>query len=443
MAGYDTDAIQELTWQDVCEEIKNINKPLYDIIERVAPSSRMRFIKVRYQFGDLIVDNGVFQVPGARGELVPLTDPSVPSSLAAHLSYSAIPLGIILGKTIEIFIDLEHEIIPLNAMVKGMLFGVFELLDAMANDFSHPPWSVAAGVRSAFLLPRISEKSRHLKLCRKFNVPNTVPKTLQEQWPIFYSLSRMSEVKRDWQCEILFLSSEWFSQPKSAPDWLQLQNYLYFHSWRQAQFARDSVSLGLIWKKFATILAERSLRPRPYLADTVKNIIAIARGAAPAFIPADDSQDALPSKWIQQVYVEGYGIKDYLPTIMHLSNVRFEKPGGAVYYSLSYPILLAGAESGRVATAIMTDIRDLKLLLQTLEQAIFSKDIMINYNPLYNVSFEYYHTEHDHFEELQPSNLLAEVEPRFLNDLSAYPDRVFCSSSTFLRGCVRICVKNT
>ncbi len=429
-------AIQVYQWQEICREVAQINMPLFEIIESMAPEVRARCIKISYHYGDLIINNGVFHVPVASGKTIPLSSPEVPQWLRKSLSYCEVPLGLLLNKHIEVYVDMEESITPLNSMIKGQLIGLFEVLDAFDFAVTKPFWSVSAGIRSAFLLPKISERNRHMKLSRKFSIPNHTPTSYHDHWLIFQGLANVDEVKAQWKCEVLFFTNEWFEYPKDDPSGLKFLNFLYGRSWQQARFARDTVSLGLMWKRFTMLLDQKGLKPRPYLADTVKNMIAIAKGAAPAFVPSSDSEDPLPAQWIKEVYVDLYGLKEYLPTIMHLSNLK-QSNNPAVYYSLSHPILLAGSESGRQGTAIMTDLRDLKLLLDTLKNSFATEEFHQIHNTLEGIQFDFYHTELDNFQDIQPVEDLIQEDTRFSQDTSYFPDRTICLSSPFLRGCVR------
>ncbi|NEU34928.1 hypothetical protein GN156_30175, partial [bacterium LRH843] len=88
---------------------------------------------------------------------------------------------------------------------------------------------------------------------------------------------------------------------------------------------------------FSVIQNSRNLKPNPYLLDTAKHLFAIALGEVPGYAPQLDDEQ-LPLRVLQQAYVESYGMKKYVPTILAPVNFSLEtKSFPAVYYSLSYP----------------------------------------------------------------------------------------------------------
>ena len=116
--------IQEVLWQDIRSQVREVNSELADIIDQLNPDKRYPFIRADYKFGDLIVEKGVLNLP-IENNLV--SHNRLPYDLRELLAYSKIPLGLLLNKTSEIFVNEEERVIPLITIEPGDFFGTFEV----------------------------------------------------------------------------------------------------------------------------------------------------------------------------------------------------------------------------------------------------------------------------------------------------------------------------
>ena len=69
-----TPFIQQLTWAEAREDVKRADQALAKIIDEISPDKNYSLFKVTYSFGDLVVKDGLLQLPQGKGHLRPLTD---------------------------------------------------------------------------------------------------------------------------------------------------------------------------------------------------------------------------------------------------------------------------------------------------------------------------------------------------------------------------------
>ena len=285
---------KEVGWDEVKDQVKLYNSAIHAAIEKASPKSDFKLFSARFLFGDLIVDRGILNLPIAN-ELLSIADPTFPAVVKEELGYSRIPLFLILNKSAEVFVATSDRAIPLDIFKPGNILGLFETLDAFFNVSANPIWSVSAGARNLFMLPKISEASGLKKLRSQFNLPSNMDLTkLEEHWQTFAAIANSPQLNTDWCCEVLFFTKQWLSQ-KGNPVWHSFYEEIYKQTWTQAQFAISKMVIDLNWQYFADAIAARRLKPPTYIADQVKHLLAIAVGVYPAFIPANN-EDAAPIK---------------------------------------------------------------------------------------------------------------------------------------------------
>lgn len=425
-----------LKWEDVRTSVKKVNPELAEIIDRINPDKRYPLIKASYRFGDLIVKDGVTQLPDKNGTLLPLTDPSIRKNIKEQLSYSAIPLFLTLKNANEVFINSASRAIPLNMFYPGSLLGLFESLDYMFGRASTSKWCVSAGGRNLFTLPKINEISGFKRLKIAYDLDSKIqPRYLTDHWKIFHAITNHKNFEQPWHNEVIFFTKGWFTHQKDWA-WYSFKDYLCRNAWAQAQFAISKVSLNLAWEHFADAISSRNLRPTPYIADQVKHIMLMAAGRSVGFKSADDSNQVAPTTGLQKAIIETYQLKKYYPTIMHISSI--EKDSNLpIYYSLSYPTLLEGSPQNKTpGSTIMLDLREIKQLIDTI-RPVFHDHAKVDDNAFDNVKFDYFHVENDKYGEILQSDNVLKLNNSLFNENQS-KGKEFCATSQFWRGCVMI-----
>lgn len=418
--------IKKIYWNEVSETVQQLNQELASICAQLEPNHDYYLYEITYPYGSCIVDKGVFNLPKTDGTLIPISDKQVPKEMKNDLDYCKIPLSLLINNDSEVFIDATDRIVPLNFFSPGELFGVFESISALNGTITDPIWSVTAGARSVFFLPKISNKLSHGRIKKTYGILHSAPHSLLEQWSVFKEIySKVGSVKT-WNTKILVFPRKWVNSDSVEISWLKLQKYLFKIGWDQAQILRDSVHFGLLWASFSKIISNKALKPSPYIVDTLKHIISIANGSGVGFKPATD-ESALPVKALQEVYVNCYQLDHYIPTIMQPCKLNCVE-NDILYYSLAFPTTLESSPIIKNAPSIIEDEREIRMLLN-----IFMKEIKSDKTIQYNL----FHTNVDKFGEISNSKEIIVRDSRF----GAYKQsssRKFCATSTFFRGCIQI-----
>ncbi len=115
----------EVTWEFIREEVAATNHELYEVIELLSPDKKLTLFKARYPFGAHIIDNGILNLPHKSGKVIPLKTAEVEKKIKDKLSYSPIPLALLMNKASEVFVKNGEHIIPLKLLPPGNLFGLF------------------------------------------------------------------------------------------------------------------------------------------------------------------------------------------------------------------------------------------------------------------------------------------------------------------------------
>jgi hypothetical protein len=435
--------IEEVLWQDVRNEVARTCKTLADIIDNISPSKEYTLFKVRYPFGTKILENTLFYLPDKYKTSLPITDTKIPHDIRNKLSYSLFPLGIVVKNSIEVFRELNDKVFPIAFYGKGLDLGIWEYYNWTT------PYTVTAGARSLYMLPKISEASSHKRLKKEFGVTAPPPKRMYDHWQVFTQIANSNNFSTQWYCEIIFLTGKWVESIKNNKSWLELKSYIDSKGWQHSGYTRIKSILDIAWEIFARSLNDKELRVDPYVIDTLKHLVFIGSNAIPGSAPYTGDVEAGPLKDIQIIYENpsGYGLKDYIPTIMqpkYLSQIS-PKP---VYYSMQAPTLLQSTPRTRKVTSVIDNIREENDLLNHFlsnNNDDWSKSKIANISfceILNNLTFEYFHSNMFAYGNLiRPTTEMPEKDPSLMYNPNNKKNRVFATNSTFLRGCVKIATK--
>lgn len=422
--------VQEVLWYDVRDEVNKINSSLANICDMITPDRKFPLYRIKYSYGAKIVDNGCFNLPLLNGQIVHLNDARVPDNLKEQLSYCHIPLSLILSNDVEVFIDTKNRTIPLNFFKAGELFGVFESVATLVGTTLQPRWSVTAGARSVFMLPKISDKVGHGRLKKELGISCEAPNNLREQWHVFTQIANSGNMQDNWYNEILVFGKTWFDSECKDFNWFKFQQYLFKINWIQSKLLMDTAEFGMIWEDFSETIAKHGFKPRMYIIDTIKYLTTVVAGSGVAFIPSTNESSA-PISLIQQVYIEVYGLKNYIPTIMQSAKLNHSVK---LYYSLAYPTTLESSPITRSVPSIIDDQRQVRLLLNLLMQRVGDSNKYVKNN----IKYAFFHSDFDKYGEIADSGLLPLHDDRFNFSLFETQNNIFCNTATFFRGCITL-----
>lgn len=432
---------ESFTWPEIRSLVHEVNPELAQIVDSIGPDDSYKLYRADYPFGATIANLGQLHIPNGLGRVVRLSDNTIDKAIRADLNYNPVPVALNLHHNAEVYVIHDSRFVPLKVFTPGEIFGVWELLDPPTFKLQAQNWSFSAGARSLFMVPKITESTSHAKLRQKYSLRPFTPKGLLDHQQIFSTIANHPNFSESWQNSILFFGRNWVSHLSDPPEspWYKLNYFWLRQAWLQSLNWRNQLSFELIWQSLAQQVEQRNLKPRRYIIDTVKHLITVGTGTAPAFAPAIDNQSA-PVQGLQSVYVNDYHLKNYLPTIMEPRHLNTNKPGDQVYYSLQSPTLLTYSSHHINTRSILQDLRDLKFLIDILMEKLESDKAPI-LALVKNLNFEFFHSEVDTYGEILSSNDMVDGDPQLSYTQDDYPDRRFAETGPFVRGCIRLSIR--
>jgi hypothetical protein len=432
---------REGTWLDFREDVQKSDPELFRLLEAIEPNKKYKLIKAKYLYGEKITDFGTICVPNKDGKLVRLDDRSVAPELYEKLSYCPTPLILQLTNASEVFVELEERIVPLNVFSPGDLYGLYEILVPFTGCPAVPCWSITSGGRSVFLAAKIADSIGHNNLRTEFkNVPRQPPKRILDQWQTIKAIANSETLSNPWSSEILIFTRDWFNKErKDDINWLNLYIYLYKKAWLQSRSNRVQVEYSIMWESFAKAVCKRNLKPNSYIVDTTKHLLLLTTGTTPGFSVADPTDEKLlPIKLVENAYKNVYGLNQIAAIIMQPQILAAGSNSKPIYYSMAYATLLHGTPSIRKTSNILSEVREVKTLMLTLESVLQSRNEKI-YETIKNIKLEYFHSDDDYFGDIQNSQIIAETDSLIASALdSRFKNQKFPAYGPFFRGCIRI-----
>ncbi len=435
------------TWQEVREEILRLNAPLVEIVDRIAPGDEIKMYRVKYRYGDKILDKGRFYLPDINGGFVELSESLEPKTLAEDIGYNLYtnPVMIPLQNTMELYIEVEGRVVPFAVVQPGNVFGLSRILDEIdSNHLSHTSkslWDMTAGARSVFMLPKISDNMAHTRLLKHFGFNIEKPRELIDHWQVFKQLAKARDFIEPWEFEVLLLPKQWFEH-LNDPAWRELKIFFL-------QKNRQSHSFWLnvaAWQMtFSRIQHLKHIKASPHMIDTVRHLFVIASGVAPGFRPAIESSMA-PVKGIQAAYIDYYDIA-YKPIIMapYMLDITDHQ---AAYYSLQYPTSIEYSPKSSGGTSTINDLDELTTLMRKYLSQLVNPDLNLENTILERLGkclrVEYFHTNPNQYESILSADNIAAEDADF-NKLLYETDRPldFARNSSFVKGCIKLQFDNS
>ncbi|MBI3476588.1 MAG: hypothetical protein HY010_12720 [Acidobacteria bacterium] len=347
-------AVSKLSFSDLQKRLKvvpNASRIVSALEKFIGPkqpeASEPLFFEAEYEYGDLIVDNGVFVPPcGADANNCEQC-----LDLKNRVSYSSVPLSLVLNQCVEVFtdrspklVDNRNKLVPLKIIESAELFGTFETLDYfLAQCTTKPPWSVSAGSRSVWILAPLNDNRLPSFLSETTGADVYWDRT-EPQWKLIKSSMKTSP----WKTSIILFSRSFIETVKKnrtqANSFFKL---LLETGWLQsAPFRHSTVEHAELRTWFLEGPA-RSI-PAPlgelYQFATVCHILSIARGDIPAFQPAGSAKTvAGPFIAFEKALYEALSllkpktpdIARYFPVVLQPGHLT--SGGASGYYSFRCP----------------------------------------------------------------------------------------------------------
>lgn len=432
--------IEKLTWNQIRDEVKIVNPELTNLIDEFDPNEDYTIYKVKYSWGQHLLEKGMLYLPNSENKLVRIDDSSLDPKITSDLFYNSnMPVGMVLKNSAELYINVLDRIVPWVFLKEASLFGLWIGLEGENHPSNHHAKSsnIVAGSRSTLFLPKISDIGSFKRLKKTFNLQCDPPTNLTDQWPLMYQLSLHSDFGQKWQTEVIYFSSKWLECINNI-HWKLFRNYLLEIAWRGTNYLRNQVIFDII---FSCALAEKNLKPNPFLSDTVKHIFAISQAGYPGYEIAIDNS-IVPLDSFQQIFTNIYDLK-YKPTML-VPGYMSQKIKKSLYYSLEIPTLMNFSPKARQMANKLDDLREIKHIIERVQDYIrvdFSKkQISSKSVPLYllanAINFNFYHTTPDVHNEIRQASEIQQNDEHMHIENGKCQNKLFCDTSPFLRGCI-------
>ena len=430
--------VEELSWDDAYPLIKGVLPSLSQVMESY-DNDDLKFYKARYYFGAKIFNAGKCYLPLKNGDSVDFNSELLPDSLVKNLSYDEKredPLGILLSKTSELYLETGSRIMSHSVVNPGYVFGIPRAIDP--DDSVHMPsrssltWNFNSGARAIFFLNRITAKSKHEKLLKELKIKAVVPESTEEQWTVFVEIAKSLEFP--WYSEVLFFSREFVQRIRKAESF-QLANYLMmlhrgsYNVWHNTALIWNAVFSEIEQKKHLTHYSMYSIF-------TARQLFLIAANSAIGFKPAMTDSSA-PYSAIKDTYGKIYGFKeDGQSDVMMEPGVLDTTKTDSIYYSINNPMLAEYTPDTFKGKSLISLLEEVFCIVKAYQDNIISEHSQVE--SLYKVAkttiFSFYHGNSDDgvCKDIQDSSLLAHEDERFTSS------GVFPETSAFFKGCIKI-----
>ncbi len=429
--------IEIINWEEARKAVKAAEPELADIIDNWPV--RHSFIRVRYNYGDKVLKGGILHLTNKEGISHPIHSATISEEIKEQLSYSNMPLGIITAGSNEVFSETGERVIPVAFFKPGAIMGLWESLEENASYFPKQIWDVSAGARSIFMLPSISQRVPHEQLKKHYGVKRSAPSTLYDHHQVFTQIIQSQNFKQAWTHEILFLRKDWLTPNNNDIGWLRFNNYLLKKAWKLSGHSRNKITFDRIWLLFSQELEAKGIKVNPQLIIILKQIIATAIGAAPGFRPIVKTDVAAPAAMLQKIYLNTYGLKNYIPTIMALDYFSPYESNEPIYYSLQVQTQIEPIYKSKNT---LGEIREIKMVLEyfvelALEGKLKVVDTLMEW-VVNNVQFDFYHPDTARHDDIHNSKYLPSRDKALIEVRGAKRGRKFAHASPLAKGCVQI-----
>lgn len=431
-------------WEDIRDRVAAVEPEFAKIVDSLNLGKDYPVYLAYYHYGDYISDSQDVFLPAVNGSAYSLKSSSASSEVLKHLGYGigALPLGMVLEKGLEFFIDIKQQLTaPWMICYPGTLFSIYGALNG-CDYYSYVPsnrvLSCTAGARSVCMIANISSEMQHDYLKREYKLRLPAPRSFYEHWGLFKAIANSTVICPDWKVCVLYFSEKWLRSIKQLSSWKKLKLYIHEKAWEKQAYERNFIYYYTI---SCMIQKKRNLKPNPYVMDTVRHLLAMAAGAVPGYVPTTD-ENLLPLSLIQNAYVQAFGLKNQVPTVVSPKNFSFisqdELP---VYYSLQNPSTVIFSPKSRRTATMLYNLREIEYITSIFVNDLCKKDIVFE-TVMKNVDFHFFHYEKAEDDVILTSSQIAHGDPRFVFSYPKVDNPIFPQDAKFIRGCIRVSRKN-
>ncbi|HAU2339763.1 TPA: hypothetical protein NHL35_000837 [Legionella pneumophila] len=434
------EGVVQTYWTEVRNKFEKADPYLSKLIDNVSPD-KLPIYLLYFPYGMLKGDTKSSYMPLLDGGYIKLSDTGVDKKIVNDLGYGmySSPLGMVLDKFIEYFIEFDDKVFTYYISGPGTIFNTGMLLKNK-NSRNYSPNGVlkaTAGARTAFMLPSINSHNGINKLSKLVNQDLTTPRNHNDHFELFKAINQHDN--SNWKVCLAYFSEKWVKHLLTDPAWVEIKNYMLEAKNKNDSFSVNSAYYDIFYSKAQK---DRNLRTSsPYLTNTAIHLIKIALGEHPGYVPATTA-NFLPIESIQKFISESFQLKR-TPTIMVPHSLVYEKEKEPVYYSLQNPTTPHFLTKKNEKVTANQEIDIIYRILNKFIEEMSKQDSLLAGTVFSDISdhirFNYFHNYPPKDSNLiNNSRQLSKLDPRF--NFSSYKngESEFCFEGQFLRGCIQI-----
>ncbi|MBI3232861.1 MAG: hypothetical protein HYZ42_02275, partial [Bacteroidetes bacterium] len=234
-----------------------------------------------------------------------------------------------------------------------------------------------------------------------------------------------------------FFSDAWLFKQQDNILWSKFNRYLHSQAWIESAYLRNKTVLNLLWEILASSLISQNLKLKPYLMQIIKQLTAISYGFASGYKQAGKNYVAAPIAAIEDAYVKVYDLKEYLPIIMHASNLSGKTQQSTYYYSLSAETLHEGSFTSAQPPRVISRLRQTKQLMEAINAYVATNPLLQAYQED-EISYHYFHIIEEKDTNIKSTKDMPAFDPCIIETFHSYEGRVFPAASPFMLGSISI-----
>lgn len=418
------------SWHEISPLLADINPRLFSIINGLQ-ADNLQFIEGRLPYGEALVECGQLNISEEE------------SWVFEHLTHDwdTMPLGIVSEGCFEFQLANQNQAIPFASKQSGDLIGSRFAFDShIINGLCQ----VYAGAKSMLLLSKVTNKTllKRLKFIHHTDFP--APEKFQDHGPMFKALVKSPKTCSSWRAKVIFLTDRAYQLLAQNIEFHHMLLEDYLNNMPQTVRSRAN---RIIWAEAISKMREENILTNsalqdPQIIDTIWQIVEVATGYSPGYVPATSSQCG-PVQDILHIFSHDYKIRNKIPTLLHLAYHRLnsQRP---IYYSLAKPNFTLEAPKLGYRRKTVVDLLSIERGLKWFQRYIcqtFADDKL-------NTSLLYQAMAHSEFEFFHPSGegpIRKDIETLIQDDsrfaywpLSSKPKGARDRASQFFHGCIRI-----
>ena len=439
--------IEKIYWSDIQAQVRQVEPEFASKVDLIAPGKDHPLYILSFPYGSLIGDDVSQFIPCGDTEFYRLSSPEAPEDIQKNLGYGkdSAPLGMVLEKSIEFFVDLPKKqlTLPVRIIRPGEFSNFTRILSLQSNTLPYAPnglLKASSGARTVFSLPYLSCNASFSRLEREIGTLTKFPASQYDHCQLFSEIVNSNNPLNNWQMKMLYFSESWINSLLHDKNWVDIKSYLFQLAWQSTEYKRNQYYFDI---SFSLMREKGNCRANPYLNDTARHILDIIIGAFPGLCPTID-ETLLPLKTIQHVLSYSYGLKKYLPTIIAPQNYKFDD-GFPVYYSLNYPTTRSFAPKTKNTNSTIDNLDELKKILERFVSQIIKEGTMwrgtILEDRLKRTKIHYIHNSiRQGLSITSPLETVSQDKRFMFTSPNCVKENTEPSiDANFFRGCVRVC----